>query len=72
MEAGMGVCRAVVRRCAADGRMRPELTQPVASEMLWAMLSIPLWDQLTGDRGWSRAQYADRIGAMVRATLLVV
>jgi AcrR family transcriptional regulator len=70
MEALMGVCRAVVGRCAADGGMRPELSQPVAAEMLWAMLSIPLWDQLTGDRGWSRAQYRERVGSMARATLL--
>jgi AcrR family transcriptional regulator len=70
MEALMGVCRAVVRRCAAAGGLRPELTQPAAAEMLWAMLSIPLWDQLVGDRGWTRTQYGDRIGTMARATLL--
>lgn len=70
MEALLGVCQAVVKRCAEEDLLRPELTLPVAAEMLWAMLSIPLWDQLTGDRGWSRAQYSKRVGQMARATLL--
>jgi hypothetical protein len=38
--------------------------------MLWGMLSIPLWDQLTGDRGWSEAEYRERIGSIARAALL--
>ena len=70
MEALMGVCRLVVERCAAEGRLRTSLERPAAAEMLWAMLSIPLWDQLTVDRGWSEAQYRERLGSIARATLL--
>lgn len=70
MEALMGVCRLVVDRCAAEGALRAGLERPVATEMLWGMLSIPLWDQLIGDRGWSKAEYRERIGAITRAALL--
>lgn len=70
MEAFMGVCRLVVDRCATDGRLRAGLEQDTAAEMLWAMLSIPLWDQLIGDRGWSKAKYRERIGVIVRGALL--
>jgi AcrR family transcriptional regulator len=70
MEALMDVCRLVVGRCAREGRLRPGLGRPAAAEILWGLLSIPLWDQLRVDRGWSRAQYRRRIGLAASATLL--
>jgi AcrR family transcriptional regulator len=70
MDALMGVCRLVIDRCAAEGRLRADLAPPVAAEMLWGMLSIPLWDQLTRDRGWSEAEYRERTGAIAQAALL--
>jgi AcrR family transcriptional regulator len=70
MEALLGVCRLVVARCAEHGQLRDGLEQPVAAEMLWGLLSIPLWNQLIVDRGWSESEYRDRIGALAQAGLL--
>ena len=70
MEALMSVCRLIVGDCARAGALRPGLGRPAAAELLWGLLSIPLWDQLRTDRGWSRAQYARRIGLAARAALL--
>jgi len=70
MEALMGVCRLVVDRCAEAGALRLELGRPAAAETLWALLSVPLWDQLIGDGVWSPARYRRRIGLAARATLL--
>ncbi len=72
MDALLGVCRLVVDRCAEEGRLRAGLEPVVAAEMLWGILSIPLWDQLTVDRGWSRAEYRERIGSIARGALLSV
>jgi AcrR family transcriptional regulator len=71
MDALLDVCRQVIARCAEAGALRPELSRPAAAEMLWGMLSIPLWDQLVVDRGWSRATYKRRIGWIARASLTV-
>jgi AcrR family transcriptional regulator len=70
MEALMTVCRLIVSDCARAGALRPGLGRPAAAELLWTLLSIPLWDQLRTDRGWGRAQYARRISLAARATLL--
>jgi AcrR family transcriptional regulator len=70
MEALTGVCSLVVDRCAVEGRLRAGLSRSEAVELLWAMLSIPLWDQLAGDRGWSRSEYRERVGLIVRASLV--
>ncbi len=63
----LGVCRAVADRCAADGQLADDVEAEEAAEMIWALLSIPLWDQLIGDRGWSRAAYRRRIGLLASA-----
>lgn len=70
MAALLGVCRLVVDRCAAEGQLREELEPAVAAETLWALLSIPLWDQLIVERGWSQADYQERVGAIAEAALL--
>ncbi len=71
MDALLRVCRLVVDRCASEGQLREELEPPVAAEALWGILSIPLWDQLIVDRGWSQAEYQERVGAIARNALLV-
>lgn len=70
MEALMDVCRLVAGCCADAGQLRDELSRSAAAEVLWGLLSIPLWDQLTVDRGWSHARYERRLGLVARATLL--
>lgn len=70
MEALMTVCGLIVSDIARAGMLRPELDRPAAAELLWGLLSIPLWDQLCVDRGWSRAQYAQRLGLTACAALL--
>jgi AcrR family transcriptional regulator len=70
MEALMALCRQIVAQCAREGRLRAGLGRPAAAELLWGLLSIPLWDQLVIDRGWSRSQYRKRLGLTVRAALL--
>ena len=58
-------------RARAVGPVGPcvELEPPVAAEMLWGILSIPLWDQLVTDLGWSRLEYRERITLLARGAL---
>lgn len=70
MDALFDVCRLIVSDCARAGVLRPGLSAPAATELLWGLLSIPLWDQLRTDRGWTRGEYASRIALTARATLL--
>lgn len=69
MQALLEVCRKVVDRCADEGLLRPELEPVAAAELLWGVLSVPLWDQLVTDRGWNRCDYRERIGLLAREAL---
>lgn len=70
MAALLEVCRLVVDRGASEGLLREQLDPAVAAEMLWGILSIPLWNQLIVDRGWSQTEYRERVGAIAEAALL--
>ena len=61
MEALRDGCRAAIEALHADGTLAPEWTPAVAIDALWALLSVPTWETLTGDCGWSSPQYVERM-----------
>jgi len=63
------VCHAVVERCAADGTLAPGGSTDEAAELLWALLSVPLWIQLTDDAGWTADRYVRTMAATALAAL---
>lgn len=52
------VCDAVAGRCLADRRESKDF-----ADQLWALLSVPLWIQLSDD-GWSRDRYAKTMAGL--------
>jgi AcrR family transcriptional regulator len=69
MRALLGVCELVAERLSRQRALRGELNAAAAAELLWGILSIPLWDQLVNDLGWSRQRYRERVGLLARALL---
>lgn len=53
-------CAAAVDALANDGRLRSEFDAETATDILWAQLSIPTWEALTQERGWSQTDYVAR------------
>ncbi len=47
----------VVTALERDGMLAPGMNVDEASDLLWALLSIDVWEGLTIDRGWSTSQY---------------
>lgn len=54
-------CAAAVAALGDDGVLRPDLDQQYATDILWTLLSISNWEQLTLTCGWSQAQYITEI-----------
>jgi AcrR family transcriptional regulator len=63
-------CRRIVERLEADGTLAPDWTVADAADMLWALTSIRMWQELVVDQGWTKARYVERIGAVARAALV--
>lgn len=63
-------CRRLARWLHREGRLAPPWTQASAADMLWALGSFDLLEELTVDRGWSTRRYGDHLAALFRATFV--
>ncbi|MDQ2090528.1 TetR/AcrR family transcriptional regulator [Marimonas arenosa] len=57
MQAVRHGCAAAVSALAADGELRSGLTEEKATDLLWTLLSVRNWEQLTLEAGWSQEEY---------------
>jgi len=63
--------REIVEGLDHDGVLSSQWTKDAAGELLWTMLSIQNWEQLTNDCGWSQPQYVDGMTTMIQSSILV-
>ena len=59
-------CRDIVGRLERDGVLAPGWSSDEAGEMLWSLLSIGNWEDLTLERGWPVDRYVDRMKAVAK------
>lgn len=63
-------CQRILRWLQADGVLAPGWEVDDATDVLWALTSIQVWEQLVSDRGWSQHRYERHLGVVVRRTFL--
>ncbi len=64
------VCRIVIETLHNERLLASEWTNGAAIEMMYTLLSIQTWEQLTIDCGWSTHQYIDRMKALLKRTFV--
>lgn len=70
MEARRNLYQEVVTRLSQDGVLAAEWTVDAAVDVVFALTSWQLWEQLVVDQNWSKADYLDRLRRMLRRVLL--
>ena len=63
-------CRDIVGRLQRDGMLVPGWSLDEAGEMLWSLLSIGNWENLTLERGWPIGLYVDRMKEVTKRTFV--
>ena len=63
-------CRRLAAWLARERRLARPWTVQAAADMLWALMSFELLEQLLVDRGWSVRRYRTHLAALLRATFL--
>lgn len=63
-------CRAVTRRLADEGLLSADWTVTSAAELMWALTSQRVWEDLVLIRKWSTDRYARHISQTLRQTLV--
>jgi len=55
------VCKQTIKRIKAEGNLHADLNAAKATDLLWTLLSVHTWEQLTKDCGWSKKQYLQHL-----------
>ena len=59
-------CHDIVGRLQSDGMLATDWSQDEAGEMLWSLLSIGNWENLTIERGWPVSLYVARMKELTK------
>jgi len=62
-------CAAAVLALERDGMLADGFTVAEATDMLWSLLSVDIWESLTRNRGWDQARYVAAMRLMARRGL---
>lgn len=71
MTARLQGCRDVVTRLADAGQLAPHLTIETATDLLWSVIGLRLWTDLTEARGWSHGRARSELACLTRRALTV-
>ena len=63
-------CRAAIDALHSDGMLAQGWTRKNAADVLWTMLLVPTWENLTGECGWSTQQYIRWMKAVAKRTFV--
>jgi AcrR family transcriptional regulator len=63
-------CRAAIDALFADGKLAPEWNRKRATDVLWTMLQVENWENLTIECGWSTRQYVSYMTTMAKRTFV--
>jgi len=67
-------CLTILRQVNREGRLAIPLASPwtveTAADYFYATLSIPTWESLTIERGWSSEEYVERVTLAIKRALL--
>jgi AcrR family transcriptional regulator len=63
-------CRNVIGCLAREQLLAPEWNEDKAAEMLWGMMTVALWENLTIDRGWSQEQFVSHLQIVLKRTFV--
>ena len=63
-------CRAAIDALHADGKLATVWTPAKATDILWTMLLVPNWENLTIECGWSTQQYVKWMKTLAKRTFV--
>jgi AcrR family transcriptional regulator len=63
-------CKDTVNRLDREQLLKPGLDVATGTDLLWALTSIPLWEELVLQRGWSAKRYERHVAELLIAALI--
>ena len=70
MQAVRHGCQVAVRAIEKDGKLKSDLSEQVATDILWTLLTVENWGKLVLDCAWSQSEYEVKMIELAEAVLL--
>lgn len=70
MESRRNLYHAVVEQLRESGSLDDAWDIESATDLLWTLTSLEVWERLVIDRGWSKHQYFDHLRFVIQRTLV--
>jgi len=70
MQAVRHGCQAAVRAIEKDGKLKSDLSEQVATDILWTLLTVENWERLVLDCTWSQSEYEIKMIELAEIALL--
>lgn len=64
-------CQAALAALKHDNALSTEWTVDTATDLLWTMLSVRNWDQLTRECGWTTEEFVERLQRQAKRTFVL-
>lgn len=71
MQAMREGCAAAIKALKGDGKLPPGLKPDQATDLLWTLLSVRNWEQLTIDCGWPQKRYIASLKRLARQAVVI-
>ena len=62
-------CKAIIKRLEKEGSLRKDLSTNVATDLLWTLTSLRMWEDLVKQRKWKANEYEARLTDLLLRTL---
>ena len=70
MQAVRHGCQAAVVAIAKDGKLKFDLSEQIATDILWTLLTIENWEKLVINCGWLQSAYEEKMIELAETALL--
>ncbi len=64
-------CQAAIDALEKDGTLSPDYAPQQATDILWTLLSVRNWEQLTVECGWPQERYVETLKSLARRIFVV-
>lgn len=71
MQAMREGCATAIKALKDDGKLAPGLKPDQATDLLWTLLSVRNWEQLTIDCGWPQKRYIASVKRLARQAIVI-
>ena len=65
-----GACTSIATALADEGRLAEPWSATTAADLLWALMSVEVVDDLRTERGWTGEELTERLRLLLRRTLV--